>query len=67
MDEGIKRQFLICAKVLMGTENDGRSDLKKAFDAHALTMITGLYANICGIGYDAAEKELRGLSNEESR
>lgn len=67
MDEGIKRQFLICAKVLMGTENDGRSDLKKAFDAYALTMITGLYANICGIRYDAAEKELRGLSNEENR
>ncbi len=63
MEERIKRQFLICVKVLMGNgENDDRSDLKKAFDAHALTMITALYSNICGISYDEAANELHQAS-----
>ncbi len=67
MDEEIKRQFLICAKVLMGTgKNDDRSDLKKAFDAHALTMIIGLYSNICGISYDEAANELHQASDNTS-
>ncbi len=61
MDEGIKRIFCKYFGRYEDKFKAARSDSTgKSIYACALNVITGLYADVCGISYDTAADELHG-------
>lgn len=65
MDEEIKRIFCKHFDMIAKHFENASGGVKRAY-SYAMVEITDLYADICGISYDAAANELQN-ADEKSR